>query len=368
MSKEKVVCVYHSRDLDGLASGAVVKHRYPEAVLLGYDYGIDTEFIYSAIDKDTTLFVVDVSFPKDVMLDLISKVFHFVWIDHHISAMKDMEGYSIAGIQSTKDSACKLAWKYFYGEDTTPPVIDLLSIYDSWKRASVGEQVWNEVVMPVQYRMRGLVSHPVQLFPYLTYKEEDLEEIIDAGKAILNYVKIQNKKDVEGAFERLIDGHRAICMNTVNFNSMAFEDIWDSRKYDIMVPFRFNGDKWAFSFYTDKPDVDCSKIAKKFGGGGHMKAAGCTVKTMEEVFKLSRVVVVEVEKPMHYFGLPVWAFQYVMYDGFMFYSSNDIDFEDRHIIPFQFEPKMFDTHIQKYIDDVNQNKLDKVILKINYIN
>lgn len=367
MTKEKVVCVYHSRDLDGLASGAVVKHHFPEAVLLGYDYGMDTEFIYSAIDKDTTLFVVDVSFPKDVMLDLESKVFQFVWIDHHISAMKDMAGHSISGIQNTEDSACKLAWEYFYGEDNTPPVIDLLSIYDSWKRAIVGEEMWNEVVMPFQYRMRGLVSSPEDLIPYLAYEEENLDRIIDDGKTILKYVKNQNKKDVEGAFERIIDGHRAICMNTVNFNSMAFEDIWDENKYDIMVPFRFDGEKWAFSFYTDKTGIDCSRIAKKFGGGGHMKAAGCTVKTMEEVFRLSYVVV-EVEKPMHYFGLPVWAFQYVMYDGFMFYSSNDINFHDRHVIPFQYEPKMFDSHIQKYIDDVNQNKLDKLILKIVYTN
>ena len=41
----KVICIYHSRDLDGWASGAVVKkwceeNNY-EIELIGYDYGQD---------------------------------------------------------------------------------------------------------------------------------------------------------------------------------------------------------------------------------------------------------------------------------------------------------------------------------------
>ena len=35
--------------------------------------------------------------------------------------------------------------------------------------------------------------------------------------------------------------------------------------------------KWPFSFYNDNGQVDCSIIAKQFGGGGHFSAAGCVV-------------------------------------------------------------------------------------------
>ena len=34
--------------------------------------------------------------------------------------------------------------------------------------------------------------------------------------------------------------------------------------------------RWNLTFYTYKNDVDVSKIAAEFGGGGHAKAAGAS--------------------------------------------------------------------------------------------
>ena len=42
------------------------------------------------------------------------------------------------------------------------------------------------------------------------------------------------------------------------------------------MPFNYNGNKWRYSMYTVKKDVDCSRIAKQFAGGGHQQAAGFT--------------------------------------------------------------------------------------------
>ena len=43
----------------------------------------------------------------------------------------------------------------------------------------------------------------------------------------------------------------------------------------MMITFSTNGKQWRVSLYQDgRPDVDCSVIAKKYGGGGHKGAAG----------------------------------------------------------------------------------------------
>ena len=34
---------------------------------------------------------------------------------------------------------------------------------------------------------------------------------------------------------------------------------------------------WNFSLYNDNGEVDCSQIAKQYGGGGHKYAAGMIV-------------------------------------------------------------------------------------------
>ena len=39
------------------------------------------------------------------------------------------------------------------------------------------------------------------------------------------------------------------------------------------MPFYFNGREWVYSLYTTKK-IDCSQIAKWYGGGGHKQAAG----------------------------------------------------------------------------------------------
>ena len=35
----KPICFYHKADLDGVCSGAIVKHFVPDCELYGFDYG-----------------------------------------------------------------------------------------------------------------------------------------------------------------------------------------------------------------------------------------------------------------------------------------------------------------------------------------
>lgn len=61
----------------------------------------------------------------------------------------------------------------------------------------------------------------------------------------------------------------------------GYSEFYDSldniKDYDFMVNFFMNKKNcWNLSFYTSKDDVDVSKIAAKFGGGGHAKAAGAS--------------------------------------------------------------------------------------------
>ena len=61
-------------------------------------------------------------------------------------------------------------------------------------------------------------------------------------------------------------------------NSMVFGD--KINDYDIVSLIRFNGSQFVYSLYSNKDNIDCSKIAttlgtfSKLGGGGHKGAAG----------------------------------------------------------------------------------------------
>lgn len=86
-----MICIYHNKDLDGFASAAIVKRKYPNAVLIGHDY----KDSYDQLEKEIMsnkghdhIIMIDVSLPMMQMLRLAHDLgFGLTWIDHHISAI-----------------------------------------------------------------------------------------------------------------------------------------------------------------------------------------------------------------------------------------------------------------------------------------
>lgn len=281
-----MIGIYHSRDLDGFCSGAIIKKRHPNALMIGYDYG---EPIPDIPETDTIV-IADVSFPMDQMHTLSKKCKKLIWIDHHISAingyyqwMADMQYKPFMDVilDSTK-SACEGAWKYFFNRPV-PPMVELLGKYDTWREANTPE--WNNRILPFQYGMRA-ICNSLDTFPedVLSLVPDFEIECTIAGRAIIAYqAKIDEKSCRDGAFEIDFDGYRAICLNSNNFSSITFKSIYDPARHDLMLGFKYNGKFWVVSIYTDK-DIDLSKLAKARGGGGHAKAAGFEMDDITELW------------------------------------------------------------------------------------
>jgi len=291
------ICFYHSRDLDGFCSGAIVKRKFPDAEMIGYDYG--EPFPFDKVEGKNVI-MVDVSLPMDEMGDIASKSKSFVWIDHHASAINDYHNYDgqsldkIRGDLKVGKAACELAWEYFFPDEVMPYAVKLLGTYDVWRKGDM--DFWNDSVMPFQYGLRGRVDSfdkfPASLFNPGGDKLIEMNAVHE-GNITLMYQENQNKGLMKGSFVAKVSGYTAICCNVglVNFNSQVFASVFDPEKHDIMVPFAYLGPEtgqWRVSFYRedDRTDIDCSVIAKSFLGGGHAGAAGCQVKDWSEVINL----------------------------------------------------------------------------------
>ena len=48
-------CFYHSKDLDGWCSGAIVKKAHPDCVMIGIDYG--DSFPWGEVSKDDIIVI-----------------------------------------------------------------------------------------------------------------------------------------------------------------------------------------------------------------------------------------------------------------------------------------------------------------------
>lgn len=291
-----MICIYHSKDLDGYCSGAIVKLKYPDAKLIGFDYG--QELPMDEIPEGEQIIMIDVSLPMNQMEDLARHSgWKLTWVDHHISAISDYKKF--VGNRETfchavlEDgiSACEGGWKYLFPNEFVPTAVKLLGEYDTWRNEDKFR--WDNAIMPFQYGMRMICSSP-ETFPpdlFKTYSVNDIEtnspvyDIIKDGKLILEYQKVQNTRACKYAFEVEFEGLRAIVLNNGGANSQVFESVYDESKHDLMIPFVFTGKRWTFSLYTTKDEVDCSVIAKSKGGGGHKKAAGFQLSDLPDEFK-----------------------------------------------------------------------------------
>lgn len=262
-----MICFYHSADLDGHCSGAIVRKAYPGCEMIGINYG--DEFPWDEVTDFTGgVIMVDFSLPIDQMIRLRKEAKSFIWIDHHKSAIEDAERMNFIpkGIREVSKAGCELTWEYFFSTEL-PRTVRLLGRYDVWDHEDPD-------VLPFQYGARQYSTHP-DFSIWDGWFDDFPMHVLAEGRAVLRYVD----KDFKGcadsiSFETELDGLKCIAINRTGTNARLFDSVWDPRKYDAMLTFGWKRDGWVVSLYSDPGGVDVSKIAKARGGGGHKGASG----------------------------------------------------------------------------------------------
>lgn len=271
-----MLCIYHIADHDGKGSAAIVKSIYPQIELLGFNH--DMEVPYDIIAKHDKIIVCDISLPLDFMFELNDKI-DLTWIDHHVSVINQYEdklkhGYKpIAGLRKVGLAAIELTWNYFYPQKNIPIGIKLLAMNDLFDLS-------DERVQPFEYAMQsiGLNNPDDDIWHDLIDETIDVAKMVDNGKRILSWIRQRNYHLVRTlAFEAEVDGLKCICANMPQGRSFFFDSLANIAEYDVMINFYMNKRcQWNLSFYSSKKEVDVSKLAAKFGGGGHRGAAGAS--------------------------------------------------------------------------------------------
>jgi len=284
-------CFYHSADLDGICSAAIVNLYHPECELFPINYG--NTFYWDSIKQGETVYMVDFSLqPFGDMLRL-NDMCDLIWIDHHKSAIEEREasGISFKGVQQSGMGACALVNDYFArkasenSDITISRPVMLLAAYDVWDHK-------DSRTVPFQYgiRMEDCSKNPRHP------KWEELiggsegsyfDDIVARGETIMKYVENDNRVKASAlCFDHVLPwgpGLKCLAANAGPCNSQLFESRWNPTKYEAMMLFSWRKYRWAITLFTDRSDIDVSEPAKWFGGGGHRGAAGFNVPSLSLV-------------------------------------------------------------------------------------
>jgi len=275
---------YHSADLDGHCSGALVRIHLERigkpTVMHGIDYG--DPFPWGELQMMDTVWMVDWTLQPLAEFDRLDEVglHEVVVIDHHKTSLPLAGRYS--GIIDTGRAACEWTERYLHFD--LRPAIELLGRYDSWRKGSD----WEDAVLPYQYGVRTLPTDPATTEGMATWRDilgpldlqrHTVESLRERGRLILDYQRQVDAVRMKQAFECKFADLWAIASIGPKCGSQAFASVWNPSRHDCMASIGHDGPNglWAVSLYTEKPGLDLTPIAKRFGGGGHPQACGFQV-------------------------------------------------------------------------------------------
>lgn len=337
-----IAIIYHDADFDGKLSNEVcrfhLKRLHTNAAIhsYGWDYGrpvpelgweIETSHIHNGglttrlaqWDDYDEIYIVDLSVDELMARpELRDKI---VWIDHHKSAIEKwdhigdvtrMVGYRIDGV-----AACRLCWQWFTAhtgphgdprihpadrnlpqkhdyagrEVCEPQLIRLAGEYDIWDHRDPDAK-------SLQFGLRALSQIDFeelvkQEFRWATQPQTESEHIriaavLHFGRAIKSYCDKQND-EYSAAYARTLEweGLKFCCLNIGQRGNSDLLRGGIKPEHQACFAWRHTGDGVMVSLYhiEGHSDIDLSKIAVKYGGGGHRGACGfrVTLKQLDEI-------------------------------------------------------------------------------------
>ncbi|CAG7629099.1 DHH family phosphoesterase [Paenibacillus allorhizosphaerae] len=292
--------LYTHNDLDGVGCGIVAKCAFGEKVEIRYNsvggLNLQVERFLEKGKKKNYLFITDLSVNEanergiDEFVKSGGKV---KLIDHHKTALHFNE-YSWGIVQVEYDngklaSATSLFYEYLIQNGLLQPTkslqqfVELVRLYDTWEWERHGElqaKRLNDLFYMVSIEefeekmVERLAGDAAFSFDEFEEKILDLEE-----EKIERYVRRKKREIVQAK----IHDHYVGIVHAESYHSELGNELGRENPHlDYIAIMNMGGKK--ISFRTIHDHIDVSEIAGRYGGGGHAKAAGCSM--TEEAYRL----------------------------------------------------------------------------------
>lgn len=259
------VCIYHGNCADGFTAAWVVRLAV----------GKDVEFVagaYQTAPPDVTgkiVYIVDFSYKRAVMEELVDKALRVIHIDHHDTAITDMSGYENAKFETLYSyentaSGAMLTWQYFFPDVKVPKMIEHVDDRDRWK-----------------FLLHGTREIQANIFSYdYTFDNWDMLMTQDVDQQIREGTAIERKqaKDIKELMGVVVRRMNIAGYNVpvANIPYMLGSDMCHClAKNEPFAAYYYDRESGReFGLRSEEGGLHVGNIAQQFGGGGHEHASG----------------------------------------------------------------------------------------------
>lgn len=263
----KDILVIHHTDADGYAAAYAAWLAYGDrADYLPANY---QDAPPSVVGRDE-VYILDFSYPLEVMRTMREQVNHFVVIDHHKTAEEAVR--LVGGIFDITLSGCELAWQYFHPDTPTPRVVSYVGDRDLW-----------EFLLPFSREVNAYVAAlDFKSFPtWQNIASLTMEELTSLGRAVYALQLKQVEGRCHDATVKKFHGYEVPVVNSTENTSLLGErlcELYPDAPFSVSYADRSNCRTYSL---RSKNGFDVGALAKSLGGGGHCAAAGFTTNIPE---------------------------------------------------------------------------------------
>jgi oligoribonuclease NrnB/cAMP/cGMP phosphodiesterase (DHH superfamily) len=227
--------------------------------------------------KDKNVVILDFSFNNATTKKMIEEANELLVIDHHKSAVVELHDISNTIFDMNKSGAI-LAWEFFHPGKEAPKFIQYITDRDLWK--------WE---LPYSKEFSAAFDMVPYDFEEFEKFEDDsvFDDAVKRGSYILAYSKTVVKKVCDKAASRKIDGKEVLVVNSSHWMSEIGARLAPDCDIAMIWYYDHNDKIIKVSLRAFHDKIDVSEVSKKYGGGGHKKAAGFTLPgdfKIEELF------------------------------------------------------------------------------------
>ena len=255
------VVLYHANCADGFGAAWALRKKYPDARYLPVKHG---EPPPAGLDKAHVV-MVDFSYGRDVIEQLAASTADLFILDHHVTAQAALAGLPYAHFDMTKSGAV-LAWEWAHPEPV-PWLLQYIQDKDLWAWQLPGSREISA----------GLASYPFDFQVWDGLTQDVLET---EGRAILRREHALMDTIVAESVLVNFAGETVPAVYSPVMTSQLGERLCAGFPFCV-IWHEQNGRRY-FSLRSKRGTADVSAIAARYGGGGHVNAAGFSCPVQSE--------------------------------------------------------------------------------------
>lgn len=286
--EQKIIVLYHGKCPDGFGGAYAAWKKFGDsATYIPVDHGDDPLHGLEGAE----VYLVDFCYESAEQIDMLARTAkRLVILDHHESA-KDLVARAPEHIYDRNRSGASIAWAYFHPGTEIPRLMRYLEDGDLYLYAlpETRDIFSYLLVLPQEFTTWDTLNTALE-------NAAERVKVLEKARAYTEFFEALSEMSVERAKKVLFEGYEVYF--AVTHPHITMKSYVGNQLYKKLPPFALIVTAHVHGFgvsIRSDGSVDVSKIASKYGGGGHPGSAGFFIPNGETM----PWVEVEDENPRH---------------------------------------------------------------------